>query len=251
MIRTLGAVCANLWLWSIAPLITGFLLVRWEILSPKLGLGLFGLGLLGWLLAGLLGLSLVVIQLATGHRPQALVLLAAIVPVILVVAYLRNSAGEGGRPPPIHDISTDTVNPPAFRAASALRPGWANSTDWAGDNHARIQRAAYPHLGGLLLPVPAESAYKAILELIGNRGWEITGREPASFRVEAVAETALWHFKDDVVIRVTAKGENHCLVDMRSASRVGVGDMGTNARRISDFLSDLDQRLGNESRRQE
>ncbi|MND03152.1 hypothetical protein D3C83_228380 [compost metagenome] len=60
----------------------------------------------------------------------------------------------------------------------------------------------------------------------------------AAGRVEAIATTTLLRFKDDVVVRVRdAAGGSR--VDVRSKSRVGVGDLGTNARRIRRFLSAL------------
>ncbi len=43
-------------------------------------------------------------------------------------------------------------------------------------------------------------------------------------------------FKDDVVIRISSDADG-TLVDLRSVSRVGVSDLGANAARIQDFLS--------------
>jgi uncharacterized protein (DUF1499 family) len=69
-------------------------------------------------------------------------------------------------------------------------------------------------------------------------GWDIVSVSPAELRIEATATTLLFGFKDDVVIRVTAQ-DNASRVDIRSLSRVGVSDLGTNARRVRSFLSEL------------
>ncbi|WP_376799895.1 DUF1499 domain-containing protein [Candidatus Raskinella chloraquaticus] len=59
--------------------------------------------------------------------------------------------------------------------------------------------------------------------------------------IEAVARTRFYGFRDDVVIRITAM-QRESRIDMRSASRSGSFDLGTNARRIVDFLAELRDR---------
>ena len=69
-------------------------------------------------------------------------------------------------------------------------------------------------------------------------GWEIVASDAAEGRIEATATTPFVGFKDDVVIRVRAKGAE-TLVDVRSKSRFGRGDMGVNAARIREFRDEL------------
>ena len=49
----------------------------------------------------------------------------------------------------------------------------------------------------------------------------------------------LFGFKDDVVIRLSAVNDG-TRVDVRSASRVGLSDLGANAARIQAYLAKLD-----------
>jgi uncharacterized protein (DUF1499 family) len=72
------------------------------------------------------------------------------------------------------------------------------------------------------------------------RGWEVAVADPIQGRLEATATTRFFGFKDDVVLRVkpTENGSGS-VVDMRSVSRVGVSDLGVNAKRVRAFLADL------------
>ncbi len=67
-------------------------------------------------------------------------------------------------------------------------------------------------------------------------GWKIVDENQAEGRIEATATTRWFGFKDDVVIRIAPSGGNGSRVDVRSVSRVGRSDVGTNARRIRAFL---------------
>ncbi|HUD52817.1 DUF1499 domain-containing protein, partial [Parvibaculum sp.] len=60
--------------------------------------------------------------------------------------------------------------------------------------------------------------------------------------IEATAVTKLIGFKDDVAIRVT-ETEGGAAVDVRSVSRVGMSDLGTNAKRIRAYLAALKAKL--------
>jgi uncharacterized protein (DUF1499 family) len=56
--------------------------------------------------------------------------------------------------------------------------------------------------------------------------------------VEATATTFWFGFKDDVIVRIVpvARGSR---IDVRSVSRVGKSDLGTNANRIREFLKSV------------
>jgi uncharacterized protein (DUF1499 family) len=66
--------------------------------------------------------------------------------------------------------------------------------------------------------------------------WKIVDENQAEGRIEATATTLWFGFKDDVVIRIAPSPGNGTRVDIRSVSRVGLSDLGTNARRIRTFL---------------
>ena len=142
--------------------------------------------------------------------------------------------------PPIHDITTDTADPPrlvalaAERAAKKLR----NETQY-DPALTPLQRASNPDIGPKELALPASDAFARALAAAREMGWRIAVADPASGRIEAVATTFWAGFEDDVVIRVTAEGAAMSRVDMRSVSRVGRSDIGTNAARIRAFLTKL------------
>ena len=69
-------------------------------------------------------------------------------------------------------------------------------------------------------------------------GWEIVSSDPAGGRIEATDTTFWFGFKDDVVVRVVSQ-PNGSRIDVRSVSRVGIGDLGANAARIRSYLAAL------------
>jgi uncharacterized protein (DUF1499 family) len=140
--------------------------------------------------------------------------------------------------PPIHDISTDTDNPPAFVAVAPLRRDASNPVAYGGPEVAAQQRKAYPDIQPAILSLPPAQAFDRALQAARALGFEIVAAEPAEGRIEATDTTRWFGFKDDVVVRVRAAGAGS-RVDVRSVSRVGRGDVGTNARRIRGFLDAL------------
>ena len=88
------------------------------------------------------------------------------------------------------------------------------------------------------MPVPPRAAFELALDTARRSGWEIVAAVPEENRIEATATTDWFGFKDDIVIRIKPAGTGS-RVDMRSVSRVGRSDLGTNARRIRDFLRQL------------
>jgi uncharacterized protein (DUF1499 family) len=145
--------------------------------------------------------------------------------------------------PPIHDITTDTSNPPAFVAVLPLRAGAANPPEYAGAEVAELQRAAYPDLMTLELATTPDAVFAAALLVVAASGWELVDANAEAGRIEAVATTRWFGFKDDVVIRIQPGRTGASLVDLRSKSRVGRSDIGANAARIRGFLTALRQQL--------
>lgn len=140
--------------------------------------------------------------------------------------------------PGIHDITTDTQNPPAFVAIAPLRADAPNPVAYAGDSVAQVQRQAYPDIGPLMMAMPADSAFTLAVKAAKGMGWEMVDQDRRQGRIEATATTPWMGFKDDVVIRVSsASGISR--VDVRSKSRVGRGDVGANAKRIRQYLRRL------------
>lgn len=158
--------------------------------------------------------------------------LAVVTPVFLTVQ-------AGYQVPRIHDITTDLQDPPQFTAVRNLRTAAHNPLDRkVPANLAKLQQAGYPNLAPLLIGKDASQVFKEAVALAKSRGWEIVDIATENGTIEATDTTKFMGFKDDVVIRVSEK-EGKTIVDMRSVSRIGISDMGTNAARIKAFLDDL------------
>jgi len=137
--------------------------------------------------------------------------------------------------PPINDISTDTEDPPVF---------WdmPNPTEYPGEKFASLQRTSYPDIASLLVKQTPDAVYVQALALVNQRGWAVVASDAAEGRIEAVATSRLFGFADEVAVRISP-AEGGARVDMRSRSRLGKIDRGTNAQRIRAYLGDLNQRL--------
>jgi len=139
--------------------------------------------------------------------------------------------------PAIHDISTDTENPPRFAAIVPLRADAPNSLEYSADVAAQ-QKAGYPEIGPVALPQTPALAFELAVRAAHDMGWEVVAVSPPDLRIEATATSWLFGFKDDVVVRVTPAAQGS-RVDVRSVSRVGRSDVGVNASRIRAYLRTL------------
>ncbi|MFN2383166.1 MAG: DUF1499 domain-containing protein [Gemmatimonadota bacterium] len=142
------------------------------------------------------------------------------------------------RVPPIHDITTDMADPPGFVAIAPLREGAANPMEYGGAELAAQQRAGYPDIEPLTLNIPPVAGFDRALKAAREMDWAIVAADSAAGRIEATDTTFWFGFKDDVVIRVTPFGGGS-RIDVRSVSRVGKSDVGTNATRIRAYLEKL------------
>lgn len=140
--------------------------------------------------------------------------------------------------PYIHDISTDTENPPHFVAVLPLRIDADNSAEYGGPDLARQQKKGYPDLKPGFVSRPPVAAYGEALQAAKDMGWKIVASEPQTMRIEATDTTPWFGFKDDIVVRLSPD-QTGSRIDVRSVSRVGKSDVGTNARRISTYLTRL------------
>jgi uncharacterized protein (DUF1499 family) len=138
-------------------------------------------------------------------------------------------------PPRINDISTDLDDPPAYPRG---KPGRYP------ERFKAIVREHYPALGPLRLSRSPDEVFAAVRKLAEERElWNLTCVDEQDRSLQGVARTRLLRFRDDYVVRVRADGDG-AVVDMRSKSRLGKADFGANARRIRDFLADLERTLG-------
>jgi len=142
--------------------------------------------------------------------------------------------------PPIHDITTDTENPPRFVAMVPLRQGSPNAVEYQGQAIAQQQRMAYPDIQPATIAELPDAAFKRALSAARDLGWQIVAAVPAEGRIEATDTTLWFGFKDDLVVRVTPN-TGGSRIDVRSVSRLGQGDLGKNAARIRAYLQRLQQ----------
>lgn len=168
----------------------------------------------------------------------------------VVAAYPVYLAANGYRQPAIADITTNPEDPPRFELIARLRPPTANPTAYPGAETARQQRAAYPEIVPLAVAAPPEDVYAATLAVVGRQGWTVVQARPFQAgrregHIEAVARTPLMGFRDDVVVRVRAGGEG-AVIDIRSASRYGRHDLGSNAARIRSLSDAIEEELSSQ-----
>lgn len=146
--------------------------------------------------------------------------------------------------PAIHDISTDTENPPAFVEVVPLRADAPNShvygesPELTPEKLANLQKQAYPDIRTQTYEAPKEEVFARALEAVDELGWELVAKNPEEGRIEATDTTFWFRFKDDVVIRIK-ETNGQTAVDARSVSRVGVSDVGKNAERLRAFFDAL------------
>ena len=140
------------------------------------------------------------------------------------------------RYPYIHDVTTDMDNPPEFVAAARLRGQGDHPVAYDGPDVAEQQKKAYPNIQPVFLEDDPASVLTKIEATLLEMGLEITESNADAGRVEAMDTTFLFGFRDDVVVRVTVEEGKGTRVDVRSKSRVGMSDLGENAKRITRFI---------------
>lgn len=164
---------------------------------------------------------------------------------LLVLAPYSVAAYRGVAYPMLSDISTDPADPPELVVAGRLRGPDMNSIVPPNLDMQRLQLAGYPEVSGRRYDLPVDRVLDAVGIVLSRRGWQITGpgrvsADLADRTIEALVYTSVFALPLDVAIRVRDEGDNTAAVDMRSAFRYGVHDLGDNAARIMSFLAELD-----------
>ena len=222
------------WLGRLAVLavVIGPTIAHFELVPPLAGFGVFGAGLLFALLCLLVGVVALILGPAGTRSPTGGGMLPAVLVLLAVIV-----ASGGQNPPRINDITTDTANPPLFVRAPTLPENAGRDMAYPGADFARQQQEGYGEIAPLTLPLPADEAFKRVAAAARSTpGWVITREDPGARALEGYDTSQLFRFKDDFVIEVRdANGQS--LVEMRSKSRNGQGDVGVNAKRIRTFLA--------------
>jgi uncharacterized protein (DUF1499 family) len=207
--------------WGLWHFRTGFALLRWAAYGG---------------IAVILASALALYRTRPGTGRRGFVLAAgALLIGLLTVGIPWRASRAGAAAPPIHDITTDIENPPSFVAVAPLRANEPNPVEYGGEEVAQLQRAAYPDIRPVILDLPRDRAFQRALDTAEAQGWRIVEGNEADGRIEATDRTFWFGFRDDVVIRLTPV-DGRTVIDVRSKSRVGRGDMGTNAKRVREYL---------------
>ena len=182
------------------------------------------------------GLALLVLLLMRAPKGRATAVTALVLGLVVAAPGLHLSR-QAQQLPKIHDISTDTADPPRFVEVLPLRQGARNPVEYRPETGAQ-QKIGYPDIVPLRLDVPPARAFQRAEVVARAMGWQIVAVDAGALRIEATDTTLMFGFKDDIVIRVRPLGQGS-LVDVRSLSRIGGSDIGANARRVRLFLKKL------------
>jgi uncharacterized protein (DUF1499 family) len=207
--------------WGVWHYRTGFLILRWAAYG---GIAAMAVSLTGCILTR-----------RAGKGSGLLLSLVGLLVGVIAVGIPWTFWHVARHVPAINDITTSTDNPPRFSAIAPVREREGVFVEYKGPDVAAKQHAAYPDILPLDLPATPSDAYVLALIAARSLGWEIVDANPKEGRIEATDTTFWFGFKDDIVIRITPKATGS-RIDVRSASRVGRSDLGTNAKRIRGYL---------------
>ncbi|MEO9599649.1 DUF1499 domain-containing protein [Parasphingorhabdus sp.] len=225
-----GGSAVGFWAWQ-----EGLAAVPWIVLTALLTL--------------ILAIAFVVFNRRKGRKTRWPLLGLGVLGTLGFLGYLMPYATAYVTLPAIHDITTDLADPPQFTALTLRADNWddipgADDSDMRGMNPrqrwATAHQDAYSDIRSVRIDQPVGVVIEKAKRLAEGRGWKIISVDPAAGNLEATDTVSLFRFKEDIVIRARA-AENGAasIIDMRSVSRVGAHDLGMNAKRIRQFLSDL------------
>ena len=211
---------------------------KWGWWSWQVGLAMLSSATYAGMAIAVVALVLIVLLAVPRWRTRPWMPIVALCLALATVAPPMIMRGKAKEVPPIHDITTDPADPPAFEALRDARAKAPNGIAYAGAEVWRQQQQAYPDIKPAVLPQPPREAMQRALDAARSLGWEVAASDASAGRLEATATTRWFGFKDDVVVRIRPEGAGS-RVDVRSMSRVGKSDLGANAARVREFLSKL------------
>ncbi|NNE56726.1 MAG: DUF1499 domain-containing protein [Hellea sp.] len=201
------------------------------------------------LFAGVAGLALAFV--VQPRRGVFTAILALIIPLLAMYKGLsiKNTAS---RLPVIHDITTDTEDPPVFTSAIVERRNkvdGVNTLDYFEKKDVRentlvsvLQSKHYPKINTVNRSEKPDVIFGEALALVRDKNWKIVTEDSDKRIIEAVDSSFWFGFKDDVIIRIRPSINGGSIIDMRSVSRVGQSDLGANAARIKKLMTGLEER---------
>ena len=187
------------------------------------------------LVAALICIVILFVSLRSGFSSLAVLAIAGIVIGLFTFGNLALIAINSKHIPRINDITTDIKNPPQFAALLQFRKNAPVPSMYPGPDTAANQLQAYPGIKPFVSGLSTGDAFDRALKTGVKMGWKILDSNMADGHIEATDTTFWYGFKDDIVIRIMPT-KTGSIVDMRSTSRVGKSDFGTNAKRILKFM---------------
>jgi fatty-acyl-CoA synthase len=220
-----------------------------------------------FLLGGALVIALIAFIAAIATRPRrgwAIALIALLIPAA-GLGFAMSVGQKAEALPPIHDVATNTDDPPVFSeavmklraetpAVNPVNPLTAplsesslyksNSAFEAvlSKSPAELAKAAYPDVTTLKTTAKPAAAFPAVVAAAEAMGLATVTSDSAGGVYEGYFQSFWFGFKDDVAVRIRPDGEGSA-IDVRSTSRVGISDLGANAARIKALLADVSKRL--------
>lgn len=230
-------------LFALAVILTALVLARLG-LDPSAVLAVLGSAIMIACLAILCAGAATIAIWRTGRKGIGLLLTGGFIATALL-SYPLYLAYQAVRLPALHDVSTDVDNPPQFslsRHALMMRKGFVPTSETAAEQQRQL--AAYPDVQPIILDLDSDDAYQTVLHAVAARHWKIVEAHPPGGgrfglgHVDAVDHSRVLGFANDITIRIRPLA-GQTRVDVRSVSRVGRHDFGSNARRIMAFTDEL------------
>ena len=222
-------------------LVTGPLGYKFSMVPLQPSLVSLLIAVAGGALVFLIGLVYLVIAMRSDLGRNRNLVIVSMILGLVPVGIIGPQMAAAGDVPPIHDITTDTANPPGFVAIVPLRENAPNGYEygvteaWPAEKLGATTMEAYPDLKPIESDLSVADAVDRTEDALRAMGLEIVAVDKEAGLVEATATTFWFGFKDDMVVRIVGNGEGS-RIDLRSMSRVGQSDVGANAARITDFV---------------
>lgn len=236
------------WL-GLVVLVAGVGGIRAEMISVLHGFLLMAVGALVVTIFAVVSLVAALLALLRGGSVPGHRWMYVVVGALPLVVVFSTVGVSGFQAPGIHDITTDLDSPPQFTFAAVDRGPGDHPVTYYPDVNAEAQKKAFPELQPLTTSLPADRVLALAAEVMEESGWRVLGTDTVAGTVEGMYRSVIFGFEDDVVARVTPY-ETGSRVDVRSASRVGGGDLGANAARIKSFIKALDAKISQEMKDQ-
>ena len=223
---------------ALSMLAAGMVGAHYHYTAPFTGFQMFLLGFLMGIIAvllGVIGIFATRTPIRAAGRPRAII--GTIIGLLIVIPIVGMILTRP-QVPAINDITTDFDNPPEFTYAGQIDANRGRDMKYDRAKYADRQQQGYGPLAPLKMPEPPDDAFKAVQKTAAEMpDWTITNTDTRNRTIEGYATSGLFHFNDDFIIGVRPGSDGGSLLEMRSKSRDGIGDLGVNHKRIKDFFA--------------